>query len=37
MQRESGNVNDVLDEKEETLLIEVRENIEYTEVGATQP
>ena len=37
MQRESANVNDVLDEKEETLLIEVRENIEYTEVGATQP
>ena len=36
MQRESGNVNDVLDEKEETLLIEVRENIEFTEDGATQ-
>ena len=36
MQRESGNINEVLDEKEETLLIEVRENTELTEDGATQ-
>ena len=36
MQGEGGNSSEVLDEKEETLLIEVRENIEYTEVGATQ-
>ena len=36
MQRESGNSSEVLDEKEETLLIEVRDNIEFTEDGATQ-
>ena len=36
MQRESGNINDVLDEKEGALLIEVRENTEFTEDGATQ-
>ena len=36
MQTESGNVSEVPDEKEETLLIEVRDNIEFTEDGATQ-
>ena len=36
MQGEGGNSSEVLDEKEETLLIEVRDNIEFTEVGATQ-
>ena len=36
MQGESGNSSKVLDEKEETLLIEVRDNIEFTDVGATQ-
>ena len=36
MQGESGNSSEVLDEKEETLLIEVRDNIEFTEVGATR-
>ena len=34
MQRESGNINEVPDEKE-TLLIKVRGNIEFTEVGTT--
>ena len=36
MQGEGGNSSEVLDEKEETLLIEVRDNIEFTEVGATR-
>ena len=36
MQGESSNINDVPDEKEETLLIEVRGNIEFTEDGATR-
>ena len=33
MQGEGGNSSEVLDEKEETLLIEVRDNIEFTEQG----
>ena len=36
MQGESGNSSEGLDEKEETLLIEVRDNIEFTEDGATR-
>ena len=36
MQGESGNSSEVLDEKEEILLIEVRDNIEFTEDGATR-
>ena len=36
MQGEGGNSSEVLDEKEETLLIEVRDNIEFTEDGATR-
>ena len=32
MQGESGNINEVPDEKEETLLIEVRDNIEFTKM-----
>ena len=36
MQGESGNSSEVLDEKEETLLIKVRDNIEFTKNGATR-
>ena len=35
MQTESGDVSEVRDEKEETLLVEVSDNIEFTEDGAT--
>ena len=34
MQRESGNVNEVADEKQKTLLIETRGSIEFIEFGA---
>ena len=34
MLRESGNINEVPDEKQKTLLIETRGNIEFIEFGA---